>query len=573
MKNILKRDKVTDENVSQNKVGKRLLGGLDALVLLQLKDKIDFSFLKSKKKTLFKTIYSILLFVIITFAVYTLFTLVVNFGIFSFLKTLNFRVFLVLMTILLLLSFISCLANVTKTLYFAKDNPVLLTMPVTNGKVFFSKLIVCYIYELIKNASYILPFLIAYGLCMGMPLFYYIWSILSVIFITVLTITLSGLLSIPAMMFTQLIKKNKFIELFLAVVVLGVLTTSVVYVISLIPTDIDLVRDWGKIYWSIQDFLRDFAGSFVAFDYLTQLLTGMSYNAISFNPFTLNNVITFGVCVLVIGVCFAGIILLSKPLFLKMVSSPFEYKKKENKVSVKNHKHNQLTSATIQNTKQELRMPSLVYSVLLVAVLTPVAVFLQNKVIGAMDTKILGDFMGIAFNVLIILLMMLSSNVVISSIYSSEGNSAYINKIVPAPFGVPLTGKLVFNAVVCMISIIVSTIVINAFAHIGVIQTIMLAISIICVYLGHLYWSAELDVMNPQNQQYQTTGKTQKNPNERKSTILAFSLAFIVAFISFFLLKEDVRVVFTKLLFLSLAFCVIRVYLFYTKVKFYYKEK
>ena len=34
---------------------------LSPLVLMQLKDKLDLSFLKSKKKTLFKIIYSILL--------------------------------------------------------------------------------------------------------------------------------------------------------------------------------------------------------------------------------------------------------------------------------------------------------------------------------------------------------------------------------------------------------------------------------------------------------------------------------------------------------------------------------
>ena len=34
-----------------------------------------------------------------------------------------------------------------KSLYFANDNPVLLTMPVTPNMVFVSKLIVYYIYE------------------------------------------------------------------------------------------------------------------------------------------------------------------------------------------------------------------------------------------------------------------------------------------------------------------------------------------------------------------------------------------------------------------------------------------
>ena len=38
---------------------------LRPLVLMQFKDKIDFSFLKSKKKTLFKIIFSALMFVFV----------------------------------------------------------------------------------------------------------------------------------------------------------------------------------------------------------------------------------------------------------------------------------------------------------------------------------------------------------------------------------------------------------------------------------------------------------------------------------------------------------------------------
>ena len=100
----------------KSKLASSNFGGLKPLVMLQLKDKIDFSFLKSKKKTLFKTIYSILFFVGLTALIYLMFSLVVQFGLFSFLQTLNFRAYLVLMTILFILSFFSCLVNVTRTL-------------------------------------------------------------------------------------------------------------------------------------------------------------------------------------------------------------------------------------------------------------------------------------------------------------------------------------------------------------------------------------------------------------------------------------------------------------------------
>ncbi len=564
-------------NINTNSPPKNKKGGffgqLKTLVMLQLKDKIDFTFLKSKKKTLFKVIYSLLLFAVLTALIFLMFTAVIKFGIFSFIQTLNFRAFLVLMTILLLLSFFSCLVNVTKTLYFSKDNPVLMTMPVPNSTIFTSKLIVCFIYELIKNVTYMLPFLIAYGLVMKLSFFYFLWCILSLLFITFVIIVISGFLSIPAMFISSALKRNKVLEyIVVGLFVCGVFL-ALIYIIGLIPADIDLVRDWGKIYWDIQAFLEKFAKIFFAFDAFLQLITGMLYNSTAFNPFTINNLITFGICLAVIALCILAINLLSKPLFLKMVSTPFEYKKNENIKPRKNRKHQSLYSAIIHYTKREIRTPSLIYSICVVALLTPIAIFLQNKIIGAMDTKILGNYMGVAFNILIILLMMLSSNVILASIYSQEGNSAYLNKIVPVSFGIPLTGKLVANAGICMASIISSTIIINHFAHIGALSTILLSLTLIMIYIAHLYWSAEFDIMNPQNRLYQTTGKDQKNPNERKSTICAFIISAVFAFISFFLMSENIHVVFIKLLLIALVFCAYRIYMFYTKINLYYKEK
>ena len=227
---------------------------LKPLVMMQLKDKIDMSFLKSKKKILFKVVYSLFLFLGLSAFIFLLFKAVVILGIFSFLQILNFRVYLVLMTIIFALSFMSCLVNITKTLYFSKDNQVLLTLPVGNGLLFSSKLIVCFLYELIKNLLYILPFFFAYGLVMGLPISFYLWAVLSLIFITLFIVTICGFLSIPAMYITIILKKHKFLEFIVLVCVISLMVYCVVSLIYLIPEDIDLVRDWGKLYWVIQDF-------------------------------------------------------------------------------------------------------------------------------------------------------------------------------------------------------------------------------------------------------------------------------------------------------------------------------
>ena len=370
-----------------------------------------------------------------------------------------------------------------------------------------------------------------------------------------------------------LFKKNRILEFILVTAFVALFIAGIISLINLLPENIDLIKDWGKIYWNIQDFLKVFTERTFIFEKLLELFTGMNYGSVIFSPFNTSNLITFAVCILVILVCYFFVYILSKPLFLKMASNPFEYKKKVIKHTGKNKKMRPFNSAVLKNSQIIVRTSNLIYSVVAVAIITPIAIVLQNKIIAAMDTRILGNYMGITFNILIILLLSLSSNVIIASTFSREGNSAYLNKVNPVPYRVPLSGKLVLNAVICIISIIISTIMIDVFVKIGWWQTLFLALSLVLIYLSHLLWSAEIDIMNPQNRLYQTTGEVQKNPNETKSTIIAFILSVIFAFINFFLIKEDISVVFIKLFIIATILFVIRIYLYLTKIKLYYKEK
>ena len=552
---------------------KKYFGKLKPLIGMQLKDKLDFGFSNGKKQGIFKIIFAVVRFLLITAVINLIFNLVVSFGIFSFLKIINFRAFLVIMTLILSLSFVVCLIKTTNTLYFSKDNPVLITMPVKNSTIFTSKLIVSFIYESVRNINYMLPFFIAYGMTMGLSIVFYVWALVTVIIFTLLSTALSGLLSIPTMYLFIAFRRYRVLEFIVVAICVGLLTFGIVQAISMIPENIDLVRDWGKIYWSIQDFLKTFAQNFALFGMLLEFMTGMKYNSYIFNPFTFSNIITLLVILVLIVVSMVLIYVLSKPLFLKMISTPFEHKKNENTKTKKNKKVNSFISSVVQQSKIVFRSSNLIYNMLAVAVATPIAIYFQNKIIAAMDTKILGNYMAIAFNILIILLMTLSSNSAIASVYSREGNSAYLNKVNPVNYAVPLTGKLVINAIFNIVSIIISTVIIALFAQITVFKTLLLMLALMAVYIGHLFWSAEMDVMNPQNHQYQTTGSAHKNPNENKSVIYSFVISALFTFICFFLMTEDVRVVYQKLFIIAILFCLLRLRSYFTKVKLYYKEK
>ena len=132
---------------------------------------------------------------------------------------------------------------------------------------------------------------------------------------TILTVSLSGLLSIPTMFVFIAFKKHRLLEFIVVGILAIAVAVGVVYVISLIPEDIDIIRDWGKIYWALQDFLTFFAETFFIFGALLSLMTGMVYNGYMFNLVTTQNGITLAIIFGIIVVCLALIYLLSKPLF------------------------------------------------------------------------------------------------------------------------------------------------------------------------------------------------------------------------------------------------------------------
>ena len=197
----------------------------------------------------------------------------------------------------------------------------------------------------------------------------------------------------------------------------------------------------------------------------------------------------------------------------------------------------------------------------------------MNKIFGAMDTRLTGDYMAMAFNILLILLMVLSTNAFASKIFSEEGDSAYLNKTAPARYITVLSTKLIIPGFVMLLSILASVIIFSIYANIGAGNAIILFLSISALYLGHMMSSASLDIMNPQNHIYASTGTHNNNPNETKSTIMAFIISALITFVFLFLINENSASVYFKILFISALYLAWTSYMFVSKIKVYYKEK
>lgn len=549
-----------------------MIKSLKALVMMQLKDKMDLSFARTKKSLISKIVLSVLSFVLITAVIYVLLYVSKIMKIFSLVDAVPISVIIVVFTIMQLLSIIACTFGLMKNLYFAKDNQILLTLPVTRNKIFISKLIVFYIYELIKNLYFIFPLFIAYGLISGLSVVFYFWLVICIVLISMIPVAIGAFLSIFAMGISIFLKNYSIIRWTLFAFILGAGIYLVVFLIGLIPENLDIVGTWGTTFWDIQDFLTWFVNAFYPFSMLTNFIVGFS-SGIVYNLFTLSTLYVLLAIIAFVALMLALSFLISRPLFFKMASTPFEYKRKITKKEYKNKFLKAFTSAIKKENFVIFRTSDEVYSLFGLAIAMPILILLLNKIFASMSTRLLGDYMAVSFNLLLILLIAMASNNKIASIFSREGSAGYLIKTRPNNYHQNLTAKLITYAIVVSVSIIASVMIFAFYNSLSVINIILLGLSCVMIYLNHMLWSAEMDIMNPQYNQYATSGNHSSNPNETKSVVAMLFLAFLFFALSLFLSIENINLSWVKVFGIALALLGYRIWSYYNKIKFYYKEK
>ena len=547
------------------------MNSLKILVAMQLKDKIDFSAFKNWKTALFKSIWTVVKFLVITAGLYIAFSVLSMLRLIDLSAGIPDKFLLVIFTLMMFLSILGATIGLVKSLYYAKDNQLLLTMPTSRVNIFFSKLIVYFLYECIRNITFILPLFIAYGIVNGYGFLYFLWLFPSILVLTGVTISVSALLSIPAMFISNFFRNFKVLQYIVIVLLVGLGIYALVTIINLIPADLNIVETWGTIFWEIQTFLDRFGQIFIPFAYLMEMIVGIRYG-VSHTMFHLNQWLCFlgaiGTIVVLLGICY----LVVRPLFYKIASSPFEYKKNNNVKPKKNHKRNSFISAVLKETKVIFRTPEKFYTLIGLAIGMPIAILLLNRIYNAMDTRLIGTYMTVIFNLLMIMLLALSSNTLMAKTYSEEGASSYLIKTNPESYFTSLVAKLVPNAIISTISIIVTCIIYGKFGG-NFVNVPLLIIAVESFYLAHLLWSAELDFMNPQNAQYASTGTHTNNPNEIKSTLYMFLIAIVVAIATKLILPEGVLTFYLKFMIIGLGLLALRLYLYIMKIKVYYREK
>ncbi|MBQ7643049.1 MAG: hypothetical protein IJS67_04015, partial [Clostridia bacterium] len=253
---------------------KNALKSLFTLTVMQLKEKTELGFSGNFVKSLFKVVYFVLEFALVTAVCFVLFYFCRLLGVFSLISDVPVSVVSIVFLLMLTLSVAFGTATLVKSLYLSKDNFVLLTFPAKPYIVFLSKIAVNYICELRKNFLFLIPFFTGYGIAEGFAIYYYPWLFVLFAFISLLPVLISALLSIPALFIYRIVKKFKILQALLIVLAAAAVLWVGFTLIGFIPENIDLVATWGTTYWKIQDFLDAFVAAFPITYAFTQLIVG-----------------------------------------------------------------------------------------------------------------------------------------------------------------------------------------------------------------------------------------------------------------------------------------------------------
>jgi len=555
------------------------------LTLFQLKDKVDMSWMKSKKTLIQSIVFGVLKFLLVVAIVFAVLFALSYVGFISKYQDV-LPLFTMFLSVITFLSLCSSTYNLTKSLYLADDNKVLITFPVNANKLFFSKLFVYFFYELKKSFLLLIPGVFGFLLfeTIGfkgreLSALTLLWMIIPIILLVVIQVLLSAVISIPFMYVYRLFKRNQIFDLIVVGAAVTVFIIAVINLINLIPDDIDLDRQWPSMVNGFENFI-------IAFDkyaYPINLYSRVFFGESSSSGFHYQLVgMTFLKTLIAIGVI--GLLtlfafLLIRPVYFKMIYKTFEFDKNPQLAAKKNVKHKKYVTFANKEFKLSFRDFDISGSYIAIYIIVPILLFFMDRVISAISTSMRGNNIAIAVNALLTILPLLASNSTIATLYSKEGRTAYLTKSNPVNPFIPLTSKLLFNLLFCVPSIIACAIIFANFSGLGVPIAVLFSVSVLLIQYAHIFYCAAQDIMNPQNEVYATTGNDFNNPNEAKATVMAFIGSFVLTVVLYFMLVESMSLhenylsAFIRLLIIAAFLFAGFLYLFIKKIQAFYYEK
>ena len=526
---------------------------LKTLTMMQLKNKRNKSG-KKKINILVNVLLRILLAAVVTFAIYYALNFIKTYDVFPIDK----HLLLLMLFVTQYISILSCMSGFSSLMYSSRDNMIIFPLPARPTEIFASKLIVYYISELQRNLYFILPFFIAFGMVLKLTFGFFFYVIVLTFLLPLIAVILGALLSVPYMLLKRLFKKIPFLKLAVVLTIIGLVMWLLIYIVNIIPRPLRLVAIYGAFSRWLSGFIVS-ANKFSTFyRYVLNIGLGKDVGA------------SVGI---VIGVI-VGISLLCWLLslcYFTIASSAQETSAKGRRVGKNTPAKTTFGTFLKKELISDIRDVEQVISNFMYIIAMPFVLYLLNQVFDAIATSGFGTQIIIVINVLIGLLLLLSSNTMSATAISSEGSEFGLVKSSPANYAYLCYAKMFLNFVLSLLSIVATTIMFSVTTDLGPQNIGLLFLIFITLSVGHILWSMQLDILNPKLQDAARQGSTKNNPNIGKSILIGVFIAAVAAVLTWFFVGLGGNAAW-KILIFCFIFLILRIVLFIINMKVYFKR-
>ena len=530
---------------------------LKYLVLLQAGEKFRGIKTVNKKKAAFKIFLKALLSVTVLAVLYFVMNYVKKHFVFTFDKDLFTTVILFTQII----SIVTCAGSMMSVLYNGKENAILMAFPCNYNEIFVSKIIVFVLEELKKSLFFILPFLLAYGFVAKVGAAYWAGLIPAWLFMTLFPVLFSAILSIPAIFVKKFLENHSTLFAVILVAALVGIFALVIRVLSYVPTPLRLVARYDSFMKAFQAILVTINKFSLFYSFIGKAMFGVKVWL--YLPLIL---VIFAATV---ALCF----LVAMPFYFKAASSSAENSKMAKHMVRKTRVNNLFLTFFRKEVKLMFRSSKNLTSAISIVLIFPILSYILNFIVAAIRTNLYGDYMTIAFNIMITLSLISTYNANCAAAISSEGSEFSVLKAAPSNTMIVTWAKLTLTMLVDMLSVASMCVVISLTTDLAKIEIVRMFLIIVPVSLGNILWSFQLDVTNPKVNDYAVKGDAVvDNPNVAKSLLNGFLISTIMGVATLLLLIDAYKSGWLRAILIAYGFFLLRLFLYNSYLKVYFND-
>ena len=198
----------------------------------------------------------------------------------------------------------------------------------------------------------------------------------------------------------------------------------------------------------------------------------------------------------------------------------------------------------------------------------------MNYALDAINTNPLGDYITIAFNLMISASLLAAFNTECAYALSAEGLEFAVLKTAPSNTASIVWGKITVSVISNFVAIAATSVMLYLTTGISLMDIMLFTLTLFLIAVGMVLWSFQLDVRRPQFAEYASKGTTGvvNNPNVSLAALIGFLTATIAGALTLLLLFDDYVTGWIRIVAIAFAFCAARVYLFACNLRVYFRE-